>query len=164
MPVGPYKNFSGILAPNVGNITPEDWRRDAALCPPNWRADHNLLRNWSLFQFAATKNAEVSRRCTFEVIELFFVRWPLILWNTVLLIWILLADQRGIEPPPAICLQHQERRDNNWTTEKIIFEVIEVDLIRIFLEDFLCSTPIISVTGRPSATHSFPSGPLKKTH
>ena len=37
-----------------------------------------------------------------------------------------------------------------------------MDLIRIYLEDFLCSAPIISVTGRPSATHSFPSGPLKK--
>ena len=30
--------------------------------------------------------------------------------------WVLLADQRGIEPPPAVCQRRQERRDTNWAT------------------------------------------------
>ena len=52
--------------------------------------------------------------------DLFFARRPFILWGTVTVLsaWVLLADQRGIGPPPAICLRRQERRDTNWATRR----------------------------------------------
>ena len=37
--------------------------------------------------------------------------------------WILLADQRGIEPPPAVCQRRQERRDTNWATRTTLTNV-----------------------------------------
>lgn len=55
-----------VLVPSAGGITPEQWRRDATVCPPNWPTEYSLLRGWymndNLFEFAATQYAKVGRR------------------------------------------------------------------------------------------------------
>ena len=51
-----------------------------------------------------------------DVADMFFLfGQPFMLWGTLLWTSVLLADQRGLEPPPAVC-QRQERRHTNWAT------------------------------------------------
>ena len=45
-----------------------------------------------------------------------FFFWPAPVAFRRVTTWSLLADQRGIEPPPAVCPRRQERRPTNWAT------------------------------------------------
>jgi len=35
-----------IVVPSEKEHTPEQWRKDATICPPNWPTDYSLLRAW----------------------------------------------------------------------------------------------------------------------
>ena len=37
-----------VITPSDSGLTPEKWRCDATICPPNWPIDYRLLRGWYL--------------------------------------------------------------------------------------------------------------------
>ena len=72
-------------------------------------------------QFHVPKNESCGHaRCCSEsntkISKYGFFFWPAPFAFRRVTTWSLLADQRGIEPPPAVCPRRQERRPTNWAT------------------------------------------------
>ena len=78
---------------------------------------------------------------------------PFMLWGTVLWTWLLLADQRGIEPPPTICQRRQKRRPTSWATRTTDWETPShspfLDLDHIITSDVSISLPTTVVNFSP---------------
>ena len=94
------------------------WQFGMSLCCLRMCMLENNLQNFFnlvLFQQLCGRELCGDGFCVFTACCMFFF-WPAPFAFRRVTTWGLFADQRGIEPPPAVCPRRQERRPTNWAT------------------------------------------------